>query len=96
MSSSLKSRVKRLEDGGSTKEVPGIIIYFENAVDKENEKGISEIVSADYYLVNDDEGEPLSDDELEKALDGKTYITYLPVQDKKEDIDWHVIETDTQ
>jgi hypothetical protein len=40
-------------------------------------------ISADYFLKNSDEGEPLTDAKLEKALEGKTYITYLPVQDKR-------------
>ncbi len=59
MSSGLKARVKKLEDGSSTKEVPGIIIYFENAVQEENEDGIKEMVDADYYL-NEDRTEPVT------------------------------------
>lgn len=82
MNSGLKSRVAKLENVANPKEVPVIIIYHSNAVREENEKGFSEIVSADYYLENSDEGEPLTDAELEAALEGKTYICHLPVQDK--------------
>lgn len=94
MSNSLKSRLAKLEQVANPKVLPGIILFFTNAVYEEDEDGVREMVDADYYLKNDDEGEPLTDDELEKALEGKQYIAYLPVEDKRPE--YHVIETDTQ
>jgi len=73
MSNGLKSSIKRLENVGTGKELGGIIIYFENPI-REVIDGISQILSADYYLKNDNNDEPLACEELEKALEGKTYI----------------------
>jgi hypothetical protein len=95
MSRGLKSRVAKLENVANPKEVPGIIIYFDNRVMGKDDDGMDVTVSADYYLENE-RGKPLTDAELEKALEGKLYVCHMPVQDKKEDVKFHVIETDTQ
>jgi hypothetical protein len=79
---SLKHRVKKLEEASIEKTYPGIVLHYANSV-REEIDGVSKIVSADYYLVNSDEGEPLTNKELEEALEGKTYICHLPVQDKR-------------
>ena len=81
--SNLKSRVTKLENIANPKEYGAIIIYTANRVTEKDEKGFTITVSADYYLTNSDDGEPLTDAELEKALEGKTYICYMPVQDKR-------------
>ena len=81
--SNLKSRVAKLENIANPKKYGGIIIYTANRVTKKDEKGFDVTMSQDCYLQNSDEGDPLTDTELEKALEGKTYICYMPVQDKR-------------
>ena len=83
MSNSMKSRVAKLEEVANPKTLPGIIIYTANRVTEKDEKGFDVTVSQNCYLQNSDEGEPLTDTELDKALEGKTYICYMPVQDKR-------------
>ena len=68
-----------------------MVIYCTNEI-CEVIDGISNIVTVDYYLVNDDEGEPLTDKELEKALEDMMLSHYLTIEDKKENIEYHLME----
>ena len=77
--SNLKSRIAKLEAAGTEATYPGIVIYFENAVHKENEDGISEMVDADYYL-NEDRTEAVTVEEINEL--GKDMIVFLPLREK--------------
>ncbi|WP_415408248.1 hypothetical protein ACLHDG_06760 [Sulfurovum sp. CS9] len=88
MANRLESRVKKLETISGNAKVPGVIIYFENKKRSIND-GIDTIIDADYYLTNDSTGDAMSIEEVEEYIkyNGHTYVVYLPVEDKEEDVE---------
>ena len=88
MSSSLKSRIAKLEENKGIAELDGILIYIENVIYKEID-GISQMVKADCYLNRDGEGEPMTLEDAQKI--DKLYICFMPIEDKLSEVEVHVI-----
>ena len=86
--STLKNRVKKLENMSGNAKVPGVIIYFENEK-RTIVDGIDTFIDADYYLTNDSTGDAMGIDEVEEYIKDNehTYVVYLPVEDKEEDVE---------
>jgi hypothetical protein len=84
MANRLKNRVNNLEGTKSIK-LPGIIIIFDNP--KYDDTGV--MIEADCYLDRTCSSKKMNIDESEEytRANGYTYVAYLPVETKMEDVE---------